>query len=205
VKGLTKVVIVDYGVGNLHSIARGMELAGAQPEITPELERIEAADGVILPGVGAFKSAMEKLSPRAGVIKRSVSAGKPLLGICLGMQLSMSWSEEGGGEMGLGVIPGKVLKLPPTCKVPQMGWNSLTIEREHPFLEGVKSDSYVYFVHSYFTEPEDERTVLATTEYGVRFPAVIAQGLVIGTQFHPEKSGKVGLRMLRNFVRLMRR
>lgn len=199
-KEMVKIAIVDYGVGNLHSIRRGLELAGAQAEITHEPAVIAAADAIVLPGVGAFKSAMQELGTNLAIIRQATSLGKPLLGICLGMQLLLTWSEEGGHTEGLGLILGKVVKLPRTQKVPHMGWNSLKINREHPFLAGIQSGAYVYFVHSYHVQPEDETTILATTTYGIEFPAVVARGLVLGTQFHPEKSGEVGLQMLRNFV-----
>ncbi len=180
-----------------------MELAGARAEITHESAAIAVADAIVLPGIGAFKSAMQELGGNLDAIRRFTSQGKPLLGVCLGMQLSLTWSEEDGRTEGLGFIPGKVVKLPPVEKVPHMGWNSLKIDREHPFLEGIQPGAYVYFVHSYLVQPDDESTVLATTTYGIEFPAVIAQGSVIGTQFHPEKSGRVGLQMLRNFVKLV--
>jgi glutamine amidotransferase len=194
------IAIVDYGVGNLHSIQRGLELAGAQTKVTHEPAEIAAADAIVLPGVGAFKSAMQELGNNIDIIRQTTSVGKPLLGICLGMQLLLTWSEEGGHTKGLGLIPGKVVKLPHIQKVPHMGWNFLKIEREHPFLAGIQSGTHVYFVHSYFVRPEDEATVFATTVHGIEFPAVVARGLVIGTQFHPEKSGGAGLQMLRNFV-----
>ena len=197
---MVRMAIVDYGVGNLHSIQRGLELAGAQTKVTHEPAEIAAADAIVLPGVGAFKSAMQELGANFDVIGQAVSAGRPLLGICLGMQLLLTWSEEDGYTEGLGLIPGEVVKLPRIQKVPHMGWNSLKIEREHPFLAGIQSDTHVYFVHSYFVRPEDEATVLATTVHGIEFPAVVARGSVIGTQFHPEKSGAAGLQMIRNFV-----
>jgi len=197
---MVRIAIVDYGVGNLHSIQRGLELAGAQTKITHEPAEIAAADAIVLPGVGAFKSAMQELGANFDVIRQAISADRPLLGICLGMQLLLTWSEEGGHAEGLGLIPGKVVKLPRIQKVPHMGWNSLKIEREHPFLAGIQSGTHVYFVHSYFARPEDEAAVLATTTYGIEFPSVVARGPVIGTQFHPEKSSRGGLQMLRNFV-----
>jgi len=197
---MVRIAIVDYGVGNLHSIQRGLELAGAQTKVTHEPTEIVAADAIVLPGVGAFKSAMQELGANFDIIRQAVSAGRPLLGICLGMQLLLTWSEEDGHAEGLGLIPGKVVELPRIQKVPHMGWNSLKIEREHPFLAGIQSGTHVYFVHSYFARPEDEAAVLATTTYGTEFPSVVARGSVIGTQFHPEKSGTAGLQMLRNFV-----
>jgi glutamine amidotransferase len=137
--------------------------------------------------------------PDRDLIRQCAEEGKPLLGICLGLQLFMERSEEGGGGEGLGLLEGNVVALPPKEKVPQMGWNTIEVKRDDPFLEGVKSGSYVYFVHSYYTRPKDPRLV-ATTEYGVRFPSIVAKGALVGTQFHPEKSGGVGLCMLSNFV-----
>ncbi len=200
---MAKIAIVDYGVGNLHSIRRGLELTSAKVKITHEPAEIAAADGIVLPGVGAFRSAMQELAPNLEILTHAASAGKPLLGICLGMQLLLTWSEEGGHTDGLGLIRGKTVKLPPGQKVPHMGWNSLEIKREHPFLDGVRSGDYVYFVHSYIAQPDDIEATLATTTYGVEFPAIVARGSVIGTQFHPEKSGKAGLQMLRNFVKMV--
>ncbi|MEM2192652.1 MAG: imidazole glycerol phosphate synthase subunit HisH [Candidatus Hadarchaeales archaeon] len=199
-----KIAIVDYGVGNLHSIRRGLEMAGAEVTITRDPSEISTADGIVLPGVGAFKSAMEKLRPISGAVKEATSSGAPVLGICLGMQLLMEKSEESGGCRGLGWIKGDVVRLPETLKVPHMGWNSLKVVQKHPLLRGIKSGAEVYFVHSYYLRPENQDCVLALTEYGVKFPAVIADGCLFGTQFHPEKSGEVGLRILKNFGRIVK-
>lgn len=134
-------------------------------------------------------------------IKAAASDGKPILGICLGAQLFADWSEEDGRTEGLGLISGKIVKLPEDVKVPHMGWNSIEKKQEHPFLEGVESGDYVYFVHSYYYEPSDG-DVLATSEYSIEFPGIIAKDRIVGTQFHPEKSGEVGLRMIENFVKM---
>jgi len=200
---MTKVAIIDYGVGNLHSIRRGIELAGADARVTSELAEIEAADAIVLPGVGAFESAMEGLKNKLDVIREVVQAGKPLLGICLGMQLLLERSEEGNGD-GMNLIPGEVVRLSQGLKVPHMGWNSLELRREHPILAGIASGSYMYFVHSYYARPENSSTILATTGYGVEFPSIIAQGSIIGVQFHPEKSSKLGLQLLQNFVGMVK-
>lgn len=200
---MTTVAIIDYGVGNLHSIRRGIELAGASAKVTDELKEIKVADAIVLPGVGAFESAMEELKDKLDVIREVVQAGRPLLGICLGMQLLLTRSEEGNGG-GLDLISGEVVRLPKSLKVPHMGWNSLELRREHPILAGIDPGSYMYFVHSYYARPEDSSTILATTSYGVEFPSIIAKGLIMATQFHPEKSGKLGLRLLQNFVRMVR-
>lgn len=198
-----RAVIVNYGVGNLHSIRRGMEMAGASVSISGDRREIERATILVLPGVGAHASAMRRLD--RNLIARCVEDGKFILGVCLGLQLFMERSEEGGGSEGLGLFAGRVVKLPPSVKVPHMGWNTLSLEREHPFLAGVAEESPVYFVHSYYVEVRDRELILATTEYGVRFPAVIGRERVVGTQFHPEKSGRIGLHMLRNFVRMASR
>ena len=205
---MAEVAVVDYGLGNLRSVTRGLERAGATVEVTEEPATISEADGIVLPGVGAFSEGMENAGPFRELLIEQASAGKPLFGICLGMQMLLTTSEESehageGGAEGLDLIPGTNLRFPDTVKVPQMGWNQLTIQREHPLVEGVNGE-YAYFVHSYYAEPEDESAVVATTDYGVEFPSIVANeaGNVFGTQFHPEKSGETGLRILRNFVEL---
>ena len=202
-----EVVVVDYGLGNLRSATRGLERAGASVEVTADAEEIADADGIVLPGVGAFSEGMENADPLREDLLAAAEAGTPLFGICLGMQMLLTESEEaeraGQGEVqGLDLIPGRNVRLR-SKKVPHMGWNRLDVRREHPLVEGVDG-GYAYFVHSYYAEPEDDAAVVATTEYGVDFPSVVADesGTVFGTQFHPEKSGEVGLRILRNFVDL---
>lgn len=201
---MTKISIVDYGVGNLHSIRRGIELAGADARVTSDRTEIEDADAIVLPGVGAFDDAMEGLKDKLEPIMDEVRGGKPLLGICLGMQLLLTRSEE-GKSMGLNIIPGEVVRLPQGLKVPQMGWNSLEIRREHPIIAGIAPSSYMYFVHSYYARPKDSSTILTTTDYGIGFPSIIARDSIIGVQFHPEKSSKIGLQMLKNFVGMVKR
>jgi len=205
---LASVVIVDYGLGNLRSARRGLERAGASVEITDDPADFSAADGVVLPGVGAFREGMENAGPYREALAEVVERGQPLFGICLGMQMLLTSSEEadhaGEGEVvGLDLIPGTNVRFREGQKVPHMGWNELDVRREHPLVEGVDGE-YAYFVHSYYAVPDDERAVVATTDYGVEFPAVVAneEGTVFGTQFHPEKSGETGLRILRNFVEL---
>jgi glutamine amidotransferase len=200
---MVRIAVVDYGVGNMHSICRGIELAGAEAKLTNKPEEIDVADAIVLPGVGAFRSAMEQLEDKLEVIKEAVSAGKPLLGVCLGMQLLLTRSEEGDSQ-GLDLVPGQVLRLPKGLKVPHMGWNSIELKKEHPIVSGITSGSYVYFVHSYYIRPRDMNVTVATTNYGVEFPSVITWGSIIGTQFHPEKSGKLGLQILRNFVGMVK-
>ncbi len=202
------VAVVDYGLGNLRSVTRGLERAGASVEVTEERGAISAADGIVLPGVGAFSEGMENAGPFRDLLVEEAEAGTPLFGICLGMQMLLTSSEEavyaGEGEtQGLSLIPGTNLRFPDTVKVPQMGWNQLSVQRDHPLVEGVDGE-YAYFVHSYYADPEDENATVATTDYGLEFPSIIANeaGNVFGTQFHPEKSGETGLRILRNFVDL---
>lgn len=198
-----KIAIVDYGVGNLRSIHKALETLGAIPEITKDRRVIQRSDAVVLPGVGAFGDAISELKKISGAIYGAVDAGIPLLGVCLGMQLLMSQSEEDGPIEGLNLISGDVVKLPNTVKIPHMGWNSIKIKRPSPLMKGVKDGDFVYFVHSYYANVRNPNTVIATTEYGTEFSAVISKGDVFGTQFHPEKSGDVGLRILRNFISIV--
>ncbi|GAA0548177.1 imidazole glycerol phosphate synthase subunit HisH [Halorubrum ejinorense] len=200
------VALVDYGLGNLRSATRGLERAGASVEITDDPEAFAAADGVVLPGVGAFREGMENAGPLREALTDHAEAGRPLFGICLGMQMLLTTSEEadheGEGEVtGLDLVPGTNVRFEVDRKVPHMGWNELEIERDHPIVDGVDGQ-YAYFVHSYYAEPDDADAVVATADYGVDFPAVVANeaGNVFGTQFHPEKSGETGLKILRNFV-----
>ncbi|MFC7155867.1 imidazole glycerol phosphate synthase subunit HisH [Halomarina halobia] len=202
------VVLVDYGLGNLRSATRGLERAGANVELSTDPADFERADGVVLPGVGAFSEGMENAGPFREALAEVAASGTPLFGICLGMQMLLTTSEEaervGQGDVeGLDLVPGTNVRFAEGQKVPHMGWNELSVEREHPLVEGVDGQ-YAYFVHSYYAVPEDERAVVATTDYGVTFPSIVANeaGNVFGTQFHPEKSGETGLRILRNFVNL---
>ncbi|MBX6394733.1 MAG: imidazole glycerol phosphate synthase subunit HisH [Alicyclobacillaceae bacterium] len=197
------IAIIDYGMGNLHSVEKAFAKVGVEARVTSDPKEVLAADGVVLPGVGAFGDAMFNLR-RQGMleaIRTAVKEGLPLLGICLGMQLLFSESEEHGRHIGLHLIPGQVRRFQGSFKIPHMGWNDLTIRRpDHPLMSGVRPGDYVYFVHSYYAEPQDPAVVVADTDYHVRVPAVVAKGNVMGMQFHPEKSGDVGLRMLRNFA-----
>lgn len=198
------IVIIDYGVGNLRSVQNGFAEAGFTTVISGDPKDLEAADGLVLPGVGAFGQAMESLR-RDGldqVILRQVAKGVPLMGICLGLQLLFERSEEMGDHQGLGLIAGDVVLFRGELKVPQIGWNQLDIKREHPLLAGIKDGDYFYFVHSYYASPTDENVLLATSDYGVPFPAVVQQGNVFGIQFHPEKSSRLGLKILANYGRL---
>jgi glutamine amidotransferase len=196
------IAIVDYGMGNLRSVQKAVEYLGGEAVITRDPSVMADAGELILPGVGAFGDAMDNLREYNLVdpIYRFVETGRPFLGICLGMQLIFTESEENGLYPGLGLIPGRVVRfdIPAAFKVPHMGWNCLTVS-EHPLWNGAGENPYVYFVHSYHVERDAERTI-ATAEYGYAFPAAVAKGNVMGMQFHPEKSGDVGLRILKNFM-----
>ena len=197
-------VIIDYKVGNLASIQRGMTRAGIDTVITNDPALIRKADCLILPGVGAFKDAMEDLEERGLVplILDHVSQGKLLFGVCLGMQLLFDSSTEFGWTKGLGLIPGTVEELVVSRKVPHMGWNAVTIEQSDPITTNITNGDYVYFVHSYYAKTKQEY-IVATTDYDVTIPAIVRNNNVIGMQFHPEKSGEVGLRLLQAFQELM--
>lgn len=199
------IAIVDYGMGNLHSVSKAVERLGYEPLVTGEREEILAADGIILPGVGAFGDAMEQLRETSldSVMKDAAESGKPLLGICLGMQLLFSRSEEHGKFEGLDILPGSVVRFTGSdYKVPHMGWNSLQFEkREHPLFAGLE-EGHVYFVHSYHVLPEVQADLLAVTDYGQPVTAIVGRGSVYGMQFHPEKSGALGMSLLRNFLAL---
>ena len=201
-----EVVVVDYGLGNLRSVTRGLERAGASVDLIEEPGAVDRADGIVLPGVGAFSEGMENAGPFRDALADAADEGTPLFGICLGMQMLLTTSEEadhaGQGEAeGLDLIPGTNRRFHGDQKVPHMGWNELDVQRDHPLVDGIDGE-HAYFVHSYYAEPETDAAVVATTDYGLDFPSIIADesGTVFGTQFHPEKSGETGLRILRNFV-----
>ena len=195
--------IVDYGVGNLKSIVNAMDYLGLSSKITGRADELERADALILPGVGAFPDAADKL--RASGLDRVVidqAVQKPVLGICLGMQLLFDRGEEGRPCEGLGLVAGTVEKIATDQKLPHIGWNSLTFPNLSPLFKGVEPGSYVYFVHTFCALPADPADVLALTDYGVPVTAAVGRGNVYGCQFHPEKSGEVGLQILRNFGEL---
>lgn len=201
---MKRIVIIDYGLGNLRSVQKGLEHVGASSTISGKPEDILAADGIILPGVGAFIDAMRCLVPLKEIIAEFADSGKPMLGICLGQQVLMSSSEEGRLTDGLDLIQGKVLRFPKTeLKVPHMGWNNIRITKDHPLFKGIPDGSFVYFVHSYYVDTAAENT-LASCEYGLEYSASVvnSKGNVMGTQFHPEKSGDTGLKILKNFVEM---
>lgn len=198
------ITIVDYAINNLHSVQNAFRSLKIPSRISQDPDTIQSASKLILPGVGAFADAMENLRARKllELLREKAADGTPLLGLCLGLQLLFSESEEFGPVAGLGCIPGSVKRLPPEVQVPHIGWNQLHLLRSDPLLEGVAEGSFVYFVHSYYADPVDSGNVLATTEYGIDFTAVTRKGNVWATQFHPEKSQDVGLRILKNFAGL---
>ena len=199
------IAIIDYGMGNLRSVYRGFLKAGVQAAVVENPDLVDGADGVVLPGVGAFADAMVNLRAAGMVaaIQRAVAAGKPLLGICLGQQLLFEASEEWGHHKGLGIFPGQVRRLPEGLKVPHMGWNQIEIIRPDPLLAGIPDLSSFYFVHSYAVHPADKDIILTMTEYGIRFASIVCKGKVYGIQFHPEKSSSLGLKILENFGRVV--
>ena len=200
------IAIIDYGAGNLMSVSKALEKLGFDSIITASKEEINKCDAMVLPGVGAFSDAIDNIR-KDGLdicIKENVEKGKYLIGICLGMQLLFDKSYEDGEFEGLGLIKGEIVKFDDTNKVPHMGWNKLIRNREDDIAKGITDDEYVYFVHSYYAKPENQDDVVLYTEYGVDVPGVVRKGNVIGMQFHPEKSGTTGLKLLKNFGELIK-
>jgi len=199
------IAVIDYGAGNLKSVTKAMEYLGFQTEIVSEPRELALYDAMILPGVGAFPKCMAALR-RNGMDREILCQvkNKPLLGICLGMQMLMDESEELGKTEGLGLIPGKVFRIQTDLKLPHIGWNSLQIVHENPLIKDLSQGDYVYFVHSYAAKTEDPADLAMTTDYGGVVTAMVARGNVFGCQFHPEKSGDVGLSILKNFGELSR-
>ena len=200
------VAIIDYGMGNLASVAKACQFIGSPARVTFDPAQVRRAQAVIFPGVGAFGEAMSELKRRRliGPIVDSIQSGKPFLGLCLGLQLLFGSSEESPGVKGLGILPGRVRRLPRRkgLKVPHMGWNEIEkISPRNPLLSGIPEGAFMYFVHSYVAQPEDRSVVSAETEYGGRFPSVLWDGGHLwATQFHPEKSQRWGLKLLKNFL-----
>ncbi len=199
------IAIVDYGIGNLGSVTKGFRHVGAPTVLTGDPGELRRASALVLPGDGAFAAAMEELEKRdlVGVLHDAVRRGVPLLGICIGMQLLFEESHEHGRHTGLGLLPGSVERFSDELVVPHMGWNALHQEHPHPLFEEIDEGAYVYFVHSYYCVAGNPDDVIATADYGRPFAAVVGRGSVLGVQFHPEKSQSVGLRMVRNFARLV--
>jgi glutamine amidotransferase len=196
------ISVVDYGVGNLHSVAKALEKVGAKTRVTSDWHDVESSEGVVLPGVGAFKDSMDAMhrSDLAKAIQAFIASGKPFLGVCVGLQMLFSESEEFGVSKGLDVFKGRVVKFPEGHKVPHMGWNQISIKKDlNPLLRGLNDGDYLYFVHSYYVVPESPSVIAAQSSYGVDFTCMVWEKNVFGTQFHPEKSQTVGLRIYENF------
>lgn len=200
------IAIIDYDAGNIKSVEKAMQFLGQEVKITDRPDEILAADKVILPGVGAFGDAMRNLKERGldTVIHQVIEKRTPFLGICLGLQLLFERSEESPGVEGLGILPGEILRIPAAegLKIPHIGWNSLHLEHQGRLFEGIEEQAYVYFVHSYYLKAKEESYVKASTEYGTHIHASVEKENVFACQFHPEKSGEVGLKILNNFVNL---
>ena len=196
-----RVSIFNYGVGNLYSVQNALKREGAKPQITSDVRKLRAADALLLPGVGSFSEAANRLPKDE--IHDLLKTGKPILGVCLGLQLFFKSSDEGPGK-GLALLSGRVKRLPSTVKVPQIGWNVLKVRNRSELVEGVPDESWVYYVHSYYPDTQDD-CIVATTDYGLEYPCLIAKNNVYGSQFHPEKSGATGRIILQNFLRLVKR
>jgi glutamine amidotransferase len=198
------IAIVDYGLGNLRSIYNALARVNAAPEIVREPEDLTRADGIVVPGVGAFGRCMERLSRFGDPLSDFLKAGTPMLGICIGLQVLFEESQESPGARGLGWISGQVVRLPEEVNIPHMGWNNLSIKKSVDLLDGVENGDMFYFVHSYHCVPKDRSVIAATTDYGTDVTAMISKDNLTATQFHPQKSGQKGLRVLENFVRSTR-
>lgn len=198
------IVILDYRAGNLRSVAKALESVGEHPVVTDDPSIIAKADGLVVPGQGSAVDAMKNLNALGLVqpLRDYVRSGRPFLGVCLGEQIIFESSEEGGGVECLGLVPGTVRRLPGGQKVPHIGWNSVHIRQHHPLLDGVPDNAYFYFVHSFYVDPADPADTVGETDYGVNFASIVAHKNVFATQFHPEKSSEIGLRIYRNFARL---
>ena len=203
------ITIVDYGASNLKSVLNAFNSIGVKVRIASKPSVIEKADAIVLPGVGNFGDALKGLAGCRRALLKKIDEGTPFLGLCLGIQLIMQESQEAPGVKGLGVIEGDCKKF--ACpaggagrlKVPHMGWNSVEMRKKSPLFEGVEDNSYFYFVHSYYPNPKDKKTIAGVSKYGVEFPSVIVKDNVYATQFHPEKSGEIGLKILKNFAKLV--
>lgn len=198
------VAIINYGAGNLRSVQKAFEYIGQEALITDKPEEISAASHVVLPGVGSFGSCMDSIrkSNLEDCIKEVINRGTPFLGICLGLQLLFEASDEDPDATGLGILKGRCVKIPSSdgIKIPHIGWNSLTFPKESPLFSGIEDNAFVYFVHSYYMQPEDNSVVSAVCNYSADLPVALSRGNLHATQFHPEKSGSVGLKILKNFV-----
>jgi imidazole glycerol-phosphate synthase subunit HisH len=202
---MAEIAVIDYGAGNLRSVAHAVEHVGLPAVVTADAATILKADGVILPGVGAAADTMSNLQrlDLVEVVRDVIGRGRPFFGVCMGLQALFTASEEGGEHACLDVLPGRVRRFPGGQSIPHMGWNQVRQVRRHPFFDGVPNEANFYFVHSYYVEPRDQAVVAGTTDYGVTFTSVVCHRNVMATQFHPEKSGEHGLMLYRNFGRIV--
>ncbi len=198
------ITVIDYGAGNLRSVVNALTLLGYPHRVSQKPADVLSANAVILPGVGAAGDTMKSLEKLALIkpIKQYIVEGRPFLGICIGLQVLLTTTEEGGSHKCLGIIPGKVRKLTPGLKIPHMGWNQVKQLTTHPIFSGIPDNTNFYFVHSYYAVPESNTAVIGTTDYGISFCSVLAQGKLVATQFHPEKSGEWGLKLYDNFLKM---
>ncbi|MBD3407774.1 MAG: imidazole glycerol phosphate synthase subunit HisH [Candidatus Lokiarchaeota archaeon] len=197
---MTKILILDYGAGNLFSIKNALLRTGVSARVA-SVDADISCDGLVIPGVGHFGSAIESIKPAVNEIERLIESSIPVLGICLGLQLLFSFSEE-GESTGLDIIKGRVEKLPTSLKTPHMGWNRVRLDRNSRILDRSLNASWFYFVHSYIAQPENQSVITGITDYGIQFPAIIEHGSIFATQFHPEKSGSQGFHILERFVQI---
>ncbi|TCK05319.1 imidazole glycerol phosphate synthase subunit HisH [Phorcysia thermohydrogeniphila] len=203
------IVVIDYGMGNLRSVSKALEFVGAEVVVTDDPKKLKRASGLVLPGVGAFRDAVRNLKERGlweGIVEE-VEKGKPLLGICLGLQLLFEKSYEFGETEGFGFIEGEVVRfeLPKEFKIPHMGWNQVYVKKESELLKGIREGEFFYFVHSYYVKPRSESVKLTETDYGIYFTSAVEKDNIFATQFHPEKSQKAGLKLLKNFCEIVRK
>ncbi|MDO8578245.1 MAG: imidazole glycerol phosphate synthase subunit HisH [Dehalococcoidales bacterium] len=204
--GRKDIAIIDYGAGNLRSVVNAISRLGNQPNVTSRAADIARAKAVILPGVGAAAACMTALQAQGmdSAIRDVIAENRPFLGICLGLQVLFSTTEEDGGQKCLGIFSGKVKRLPGQVKIPHMGWNQVKKTVDHPLFYGIPDNANFYFVHSYYADPEDKSLIAGQTGYGVTMSSVIARGNIVATQFHPEKSGELGLKVFANFISLVK-
>ncbi|MGE0882814.1 MAG: imidazole glycerol phosphate synthase subunit HisH [Blastocatellales bacterium] len=198
------IAIIDYGVGNLRSVEKAFTSQDIEAVVTSDEKILRKADKLVLPGVGAFKACMDGLKARGfdELVLESAAAGKPIIGLCVGLQMMFDEGHEFGVHKGLGLMPGRVVKFPDKLRVPHIGWNQVEFKQDHPIFNGLPSQTFFYFVHSYFVESEDESNVLGVTDYGMRYASICGRDNIVGVQFHPEKSQTAGLKLLKNFAEM---
>lgn len=198
------IAIIDYGVGNLRSVEKAFTSQDIEAVVTSDVKILSKADKLVLPGVGAFKACMDGLKARGfdELVLESANAGKPIIGLCVGLQMMFDEGHEFGVHKGLGLMPGRVVKFPEKLRVPHIGWNQVEFKKDHPIFNGLTSQTFFYFVHSYYVEARDESNVLGVTDYGMRYASICGRDNIVGVQFHPEKSQTAGLKLLKNFAEL---